>query len=88
MNAWVSRAGNILVFALSILFTLAIAEIGFRAVMEVPIFDTTDWRADGARFNRIGDRAITDPLLGWTLKPRLSQRRLHHSRPWLPAQFR
>ena len=69
MNAWISGAGNVLVFALSILFTLVIAEIGFRVVMEVPVFDATDWRADGARFNRIGDRAITDPLLGWTLEP-------------------
>ena len=69
MNAWLSSAANILVFTLSILFALLIAEIGFRVVMKVPVFDATDWRADEARSNRIGDRAITDPLLGWTLKP-------------------
>lgn len=69
MNIWMSRAGNTLVFMLSIVVTLVIAEIAFRMVMEVPVFDGTDWRADGARFNRIGDRGITDPQLGWTLKP-------------------
>ena len=68
-DGWASRAGNVLVFLFSILLTLVIAEIGFRIAMEVPVFDGTDWRADGARFNRIGDRAITDPQLGWTLKP-------------------
>lgn len=69
VNRGLSIAGNVLVFALSILFSLVVAEFAFRAVMEVPIFDGTDWRADGARFKRIGDRAITDPQLGWTLKP-------------------
>ena len=75
MNAWLSSAANIIVFTFSILFTLLIAEIGFRVVMEVAVFDATDWRADGARFNRIGDRAITDPLLGWTLKPHYNRER-------------
>jgi len=68
-NGWLSSAANLLIFTLSILLTLVIAEIGFRVVMEVPILDGTNWRADGARFNRIGARAITDPQLGWTLKP-------------------
>ena len=67
-DAWLSRAGNLLVFTLSVLVTLVISEIAFRIVMGVPILNVTDWRADGARFNRIGDRAITDPQLGWTLK--------------------
>jgi hypothetical protein len=69
MMAWVRRAGNILVFTLSILVSLVIAEIGFRLVTGVPILDGSDWRAEGAQSNRIGDRAITDPLLGWTLMP-------------------
>jgi hypothetical protein len=69
MNAWVSRAGNILIFTLSIVVSLVIAEIGFRIVTGVPILDGSDWRAEGAQSNRIGDRAIADPLLGWTLMP-------------------
>jgi hypothetical protein len=68
-SGWLNNAANLLVFTFSILLTLVIAEIGFRVVMEVPILDGTNWRADGARFNRIGARAIIDPLLGWTLKP-------------------
>ena len=68
-SAWASRAANTFVFILSIALTLLIAEVGFRVAMGVPVLDTTDWRKDGARTNRIGIRAITDPQLGWTLVP-------------------
>jgi hypothetical protein len=68
-TSWASRAGNVLVFALSMVLTLGIAEIGFRLVMDVPVFDGSDWRAEGAQTNRIGDRAKIDPQLGWTLAP-------------------
>ncbi len=66
---WIARAGNVLIFTASIVVTLLVAEIGFRAATGVPIFELTDWRQEGARTNRIGERATTDPLLGWTLAP-------------------
>lgn len=69
INAWANRARNVLVLTLSIVVSLVIAEIGFRLVMGVPILDGTDWRAEGVQSTRTGDRAIADPLLGWTLMP-------------------
>ncbi len=66
---WIGRAGNVLIFGVSIVATLLIAEIGFRVVTGVPVLELTDWRQEGARTNRIGERATTDPLLGWTLAP-------------------
>ena len=69
VNAWVSRARNTLIFTLSIVVSLVIAEVGFRLVTGVPILDGTNWRAEGVQSTRTGDRAIGDPLLGWTLMP-------------------
>src|SRR5687768_3172655 len=69
INTWADHARNVLVFALSVVVSLVIAEIGFRVVTGVPIFDATDWRAEGVQSTRTGDRAIGDPLLGWTLVP-------------------
>jgi hypothetical protein len=73
INAWAGRARNVLIFALSVVVSLVIAEIGFRIVTGVPIFDATDWRAEGVQATRTGDRAIGDPLLGWTLMPHYSR---------------
>jgi hypothetical protein len=69
INTWQSRIRNVLISTLSVVVSLVIAEVGFRIIMGVPILDATDWRAEGAQANRTGDRAIGDPLLGWTLKP-------------------
>ncbi len=69
INGWVGHARNILAATVSIVVSLVIAEIGFRLATGVPILDGTDWRAEGAQSNRTGDRAIADPLLGWTLRP-------------------
>ena len=74
IGVWASRAWNVLAITLSIAVTLAIAEIGFRLVTGVPIFDATDWRAEGVQSTRTGDRAIGDPLLGWTLVPHYSRK--------------
>ena len=68
-STWVSRARNTFIFTLSIVVSLVIAEVGFRLVTGVPILDGTDWRAEGVQSTRTGDRAIGDPLLGWTLMP-------------------
>lgn len=66
---WLSRATNVLIFTVSVLVSLVVAEIGFRLATGVPLLDTTDWREDGARTNVIGNRAALDPVLGWTLAP-------------------
>lgn len=63
------RVANALVFVFSIAATFLIAEIGYRVTMGVPVTELANWRLEGARTNRIGDRAITDPVLGWTLMP-------------------
>ncbi|WP_088343294.1 MULTISPECIES: hypothetical protein [Rhodomicrobium] len=63
-----SLAANGLIIFASILVSLLIAEAGYRVATGIALFDPTDWRADNFRFSRIGDRAIPDPLLGWTLK--------------------
>ena len=69
MNAWLSRARNVLLFTLSLGVSLIVAELGFRIATGVPIFDASDWRAEGVQSTRTGERAIGDPLLGWTLAP-------------------
>lgn len=52
----------------SIVISLLIAEAGFRIANGVSLLDTQNWRLDGVRTKRIGDRAIADAKLGWTLK--------------------
>jgi len=68
-NRWLSRAQDILVIALSLIASLLIGEVAFRLVMGVPILDGTNWRVEGVQSTRTGDRAIADPLLGWSLVP-------------------
>jgi hypothetical protein len=63
------RVANALVFLVSIAVTFLIAEVGYRVITGVPLTETANWRLEGARTNRIGDRAIPDPVLGWTLVP-------------------
>lgn len=36
--------------------------------MGLPVFALTDWRTDKVVANKLGDRAIVDPVLGWKLK--------------------
>lgn len=63
-----AMAGNVLILTVSIVVSLFIAEAAYRIAMGVPLFAATDWRQEGFRSNRIGDRGIYDPVLGWTLK--------------------
>lgn len=53
----------------SVLVSLLIAEAGFRVVNGISLADTTDFRLAGVRTKRIGERAMLDDHLGWTLKP-------------------
>ncbi len=58
-----------IIASLSILLSLLIAEGGFRIANGTPLLDSRNWRLDGIRTKRIGDRAIPNPKLGWTLQP-------------------
>src|SRR5262245_24015707 len=53
---------------LSLMVSLLLAEIAFRLIAGVPVFAFTDWRKEKIVVNRLGDRAIVDPILGWKLK--------------------
>jgi len=59
---------NWLLAALSIIVTLLLIELGFRAVNGLPILSLTDFRTERVVVNRLGDRALPDPVLGWVLR--------------------
>jgi hypothetical protein len=62
--------GNLVLAVFSVLLSLAVIEVGYRLAAGLPVFQLVNWRGDRVLFNRIGaTRAITDPFLGWTLKP-------------------
>ena len=61
-------AVNALIITLSLCFSLLIGEAAYRVVNGISVFDATDWRNEGVRTKRIGERALYDPNLGWTLK--------------------
>jgi hypothetical protein len=59
---------NWLLAAISIAATLLVVELGFRAVNGQPVFSVTNFRTERVVVNRLGDRAIPDPVLGWILR--------------------
>lgn len=60
---------NLTLVVISILSSLALIEVGYRLTAGLPVFKLASWRVDRVLFNRIGAlRAISDPILGWTLK--------------------
>lgn len=67
-GGWKALAANALVLTASLLLSLALAEAAYRLATGVPLLDATDWREEGFRTNRIGERGIPDPQLGWTLQ--------------------
>ncbi len=52
----------------SVLATIFFMEAGFRIVSGQSVTEFRNWRLDNVRTKRIGDRAIPDPQLGWTLR--------------------
>jgi lysophospholipase L1-like esterase len=53
----------------SVVFSLVLAEVGYRLAVGVNLLDASNWRVEGIRTKRIGERAMRDDRLGWTLKP-------------------
>ena len=64
-----ARWGNFALVSASVIVSLAIIEFGYRIYAGLPILNFKDWRTEQAVINKIGDRAVLDPVLGWTLKP-------------------
>ena len=64
-----ARWGNFALVSASVIVSLAIIEFGYRIYAGLPILNFKDWRTEQAMINKIGDRAVLDPVLGWTLKP-------------------
>lgn len=60
---------NVALLSISLLSSLVLVEVGYRAAAGLPVFRLTDWRTDQVSMNRLGDRAVVDPVLGWTVKP-------------------
>ena len=53
---------------LSLMISLLLVELLFRAATGVPVFALSNWRKDRVVANHLGERAIVDPVLGWRLK--------------------
>jgi len=60
---------NVALLVVSLLLSLVFIEVGYRAAAGLPVFEVTNWRADQVSMHRLGDRAVFDPILGWTVKP-------------------
>jgi lysophospholipase L1-like esterase len=54
--------------AISVVGALLALEFGWRIATGVSPFKFADWRAEGVQINRLGERALFDPALGWTLR--------------------
>jgi hypothetical protein len=59
---------NWLLVFVSIAFTLLAVELGFRAFTGEPVLSLKSFRGERIVVNRLGDRAIPEPELGWVLK--------------------
>lgn len=66
---WAQFCGNLAVVVVALLFSLTLAEAGYRLFAGLPVFSLTDWRTSRVVLKRVGETAIPDPVLGWTLQP-------------------
>src|SRR5262245_25914674 len=60
---------NLALLAVSLLFSLVFIEGSYRLAAGLPVFQLTNWRVDQVSTNRLGERAVFDPVMGWSLKP-------------------
>lgn len=65
----VALTAHTLIILMSLVISLLLAEAGFRIANGISLLDGTSWRTEGVNIKRIGDRAVYDPVLGWTLRP-------------------
>jgi hypothetical protein len=64
-----ARWVNLALAVVSVLLSFGMIELGYRVYAGLPVLSIKDWRTEQAVINKVGDRALLDPILGWTLKP-------------------
>src|SRR5262245_21610245 len=68
-----ARAGsplaNLALLMVSLAVSVLFIEAGYRVAAGLPVFKLTNWRIDQVSTNRLGERAVFDPVIGWSLKP-------------------
>src|SRR5215831_8411607 len=64
-----SPSANLTLLLISLLSSLLVIEIGYRFVAGLPVVKWTNWRVDAVSANRLGERAVFDPVIGWSVKP-------------------
>ena len=67
-RARASRRTNLVLAAVSMVVALLVLEFGYRIAVGVAPFKLANWRVEGVQINRLGERALFDPVLGWTLR--------------------
>jgi hypothetical protein len=60
---------NLALLLVSLAVSLVFIEAGYRVAAGLPVFKLTNWRIDQVSTNRLGERAVFDPVIGWSLKP-------------------
>jgi hypothetical protein len=63
------RAKNLLAVVISIVCSLVVGELLFRAISGVRVFDLTNYRNAQVVRHNLSSAAEYDPLLGWRMKP-------------------
>ncbi len=64
-----SPLANLALLMVSLAVSLVLIEAGYRVAAGLPVFKLTNWRIDQVSTNRLGERAVFDPVIGWSLKP-------------------
>src|SRR5436190_11327998 len=60
---------NLALVLVSLLLSLVLLEIGYRAVAGLPVFKFADWRRDRLHNSGWVKHVIADPVVGWTNAP-------------------
>jgi len=66
---WSLPWANLALVLASLLLSLVLLEIGFRAVAGLPVFKFADWRTHRLLPGQFRDRVVADPVVGWTNVP-------------------
>ena len=65
-----SRWGNAALLSISLVVSLVVIEVGYRAAAGISVFKLANWRTDRVLTFNLGElKAIFDPVLGWTDRP-------------------
>jgi len=64
-----SPFANFVLLLISLLSSLLVIEVGYRLAGGLPVLKWINWRIDAISTNRLGERAVFDPVIGWSVKP-------------------